>query len=104
LPASPFAAKRKSASINNRLKASALTGRKRNLAKLPKIAYVSAEKIPGYQKFQLHEVIRRREGTEIFDDHKPDVIHYVDAPDAKQDNIAAKIDERTPNNIEIDAV
>ena len=27
-------------------------------AHLPKIAYLKAEQIPGFQKFQLHEVIR----------------------------------------------
>jgi len=66
-------------------------------AALPKIAYLNAEQIPGFEKFHLHEVIRAREGTEIFDGRKPDVIHYVNSPDVGQPNLIEKIDVRTPD-------
>ena len=41
---------------------------------------------------------RRREGTEIFEGRKPDVIHYIESPDflAKTDDYGEAIDERSP--------
>lgn len=70
---------------------------------VPKIAYLQAEQIPGFEKFELHEVIRAREGTQIFDGRKPDVIHYVSSPDVGQDDIVEKIDVRTPSDVTISA-
>jgi len=75
----------------------------RNFVNVPKIAYLNAEQIPGFEKFHLHEVIRAREGTEIFDGRKPDVIHYVNSPDVGQQNLIEKIDVRTPTLVEIEA-
>merc|ERR1711962_455884 len=72
-------------------------------APVPKIAYLQAEQIPGFQKFELHEVIRAREGTQIFDGRKPDVIHYVNSPDVGQDDVIEKIDVRTPSDVTITA-
>ncbi|XP_023333441.1 uncharacterized protein LOC111705202 [Eurytemora carolleeae] len=72
---------------------------------LPKIAYLKAEQIPGFQKFQLHEVIREREGTQIFKaGEKPDVIHYVSSPDTAQSNLVEKLDVRTPSDVSIPAL
>ena len=42
---------------------------------------------------------RRREGTEIFEGRKPDVIHYIAAPaiaDKEKVDYGSLIDERTP--------
>ena len=44
-------------------------------------------------------MFRRREGTEIFDGRKPDVIHYIESPNIlyKKENYAYLIDERSPD-------
>ena len=40
---------------------------------------------------------RRREGTEVFEGRKPDIIHYIEAPQlGKKVNYGTLIDERTP--------
>ena len=47
----------------------------------------------------LHHHRRRREGTEIFEGRKPDVIHYISAPaiaDKERVDYGSLIDERTP--------
>jgi len=98
--------------------------------RIPNFAYLPAELLPGYETFKLHEVIRKQEGTQIFDGRKPDVIHYVDSPEIqttekpadkesekkkdgkkikkikkeKKNEISELIDERTPKkDIEIEA-
>ena len=45
-------------------------------------------------------VPRRREGTEIFDGRKPDVIHYIQSPNilSRNENYANLIDERNPGS------
>jgi len=78
-----------------------LGGSLKNRLNVPKIAYLKAEQIPGFQKFELHDVIRAREGTQIFDGRKPDVIHYVESPNTEKDAILDKIDVRTPQDVNI---
>ena len=48
---------------------------------------------------QFSPCFRRREGTEIFDGRKPDVIHYIESPNIlyKKENYAYLIDERSPD-------
>jgi len=72
---------------------------------IPKIAYQEASQIPGYETFQLHEVIRKREGTEIFEGgRKPDVIRIVKPPIIKSTtDFSDKIDERSLNKVDIPA-
>merc|ERR1712002_88550 len=64
---------------------------------LPRIAYLQANQIPGYQTFQLHHAIRKQEGLEIFENgRKPDVIHIVDPPTIlSTEDFSDRIDERT---------
>ena len=56
-----------------------------------------------YSTNRRHQQIRRREGTEIFDGRKPDIMHYVEPPQLEQQrrNYAGLIDERTPSVTEI---
>ena len=51
----------------------------------------------GYNTFKKHQQIRRREGTEIFDGRKPDIIHYIESPQlGSKLSYSSLIDERTP--------
>jgi len=72
---------------------------------IPKIANQEASQIPGYETFQLHEVIRKREGTEIFEaGRKPDVIRILEPPTIKSTrDFSDKIDERSLGKVEIPA-
>jgi len=80
-------------------------GLRNNRIYVPTIANLKAEKIPGFQKFELHDAIRAREGTEIFEEgRKPDVIHYVSSPNTEnKDALIEKIDVRTPQDVNIKA-
>ena len=54
---------------------------------------------PGGDQCTQHRHRRRREGTEIFEGRKPDVIHYIVAPaiaDKERVDYGSLIDERTP--------
>ena len=66
--------------------------------RLNNFEHFSANK-QSYSANRRHQQIRRREGTEIFDGRKPDIIHYVEAPQLGQQrrNYAGLIDERTPS-------
>ena len=45
----------------------------------------------------LDDQIRRREGTEIFEGRKPEVIHYIEPPKiGLNKQYSSLIDERTP--------
>merc|ERR1712027_159756 len=49
------------------------------------------------RQLRLHQQIRRREGTEIFEGRKPDVIHYIEPPQiVNKKQYSSLIDERTP--------
>ena len=51
-----------------------------------------------YSANRRHQQIRRREGTEIFEGRKPDIMHYVEAPQlGHRRDYAGLIDERTPS-------
>jgi hypothetical protein len=77
--------------------------RKRPAKKNP-IQFLKAEQIHGYSKFELHDVIRAREGTEIFEEgEKPDVLHYVSSPEVGNIDLTDKIDERTPAKASINS-
>ena len=49
------------------------------------------------RNYRLHQQIRRREGLEIFEGRKPDIMHIIEAPQlGPKPNYATLIDERTP--------
>jgi len=78
--------------------------KRRRPSKKNPIQYLKAEQIPGYAKFELHDVIRAREGTEIFEDgEKPDVLHYINTPEVGNIDLTDKIDERTPAKVNINS-
>jgi len=51
----------------------------------------------GFNTSKKHQQIRRREGTEIFEGRKPDIIHYIESPQlGSKVSYSGLIDERTP--------
>jgi len=61
--------------------------------KLNTLGYINANNNRRY----LDDQIRRREGTEIFEGRKPEVIHYIEAPKIGINKpYSSLIDERTP--------
>ena len=51
----------------------------------------------GFNTSKKHQQIRRREGTEIFEGRKPDIIHYIESPQlGTKVSYSGLIDERTP--------
>merc|ERR1711953_603561 len=64
--------------------------------RLNNFEHFSAKK-QSYSANRRHQQIRRREGTEIFEGRKPDIMHYIEAPQLGQRrDFARLIDERTP--------
>jgi len=71
--------------------------RRPHINSISSLANTKAERIPGYETFKLHEVIRKNEGTRIYKaGEKPDVIQYVEGPAIKPTkDLSSIINERT---------